>query len=181
MTHKARDHGVHMHHCNQGEYVGSCKYGQNDTCPALKTPTENCPALKKFPKGQDPMVAGFREVDRLLNPEIEKALAECHLQCEQSEHGKAALAWMRGQAKAIDPRISDDLGPFYLARIIAPHIVLPKKKKVPEKPSIKNLPRYGLMCDRNYACNCHMVKCRGGSYIKVDDIKKAGKANENLF
>lgn len=36
MTHKARDHGVHMHHCNQGEYVGSCKYGQDDRCPALK-------------------------------------------------------------------------------------------------------------------------------------------------
>ncbi len=27
--------GVHMSHCNQGEYKGSCKYG-DDNCPALK-------------------------------------------------------------------------------------------------------------------------------------------------
>ncbi|NHR04411.1 hypothetical protein HA052_04300 [Chromobacterium haemolyticum] len=25
--------GVHLEHCNQGEYVGSCKYG-DDGCPA---------------------------------------------------------------------------------------------------------------------------------------------------
>ena len=35
MAHKTRDQGVHMRHCNQGEYVGSCKYGEDDTCPAL--------------------------------------------------------------------------------------------------------------------------------------------------
>jgi hypothetical protein len=27
--------GVHLFHCNQGEYVGSCKYGDED-CPAFK-------------------------------------------------------------------------------------------------------------------------------------------------
>ncbi|MCK4704698.1 MAG: hypothetical protein KAT90_04380 [Gammaproteobacteria bacterium] len=27
--------GVHMSHCNQGEYVGSCKYGDFEDCPAL--------------------------------------------------------------------------------------------------------------------------------------------------
>lgn len=29
------DDGVHLRHCNQGEYVGSCKYGELDTCPSL--------------------------------------------------------------------------------------------------------------------------------------------------
>lgn len=27
--------GVHMSHCNQGHYVGSCKYGDFEDCPAL--------------------------------------------------------------------------------------------------------------------------------------------------
>lgn len=27
---------VHRHHCNQGEYEGACKYGEDDTCPVLK-------------------------------------------------------------------------------------------------------------------------------------------------
>jgi len=31
------DHAVHMAHCNQGEYIESCKYGEFDTCPALNT------------------------------------------------------------------------------------------------------------------------------------------------
>jgi len=30
------DIGTHLSHCNQGEHVGTCKYGENDTCPALK-------------------------------------------------------------------------------------------------------------------------------------------------
>jgi len=30
--------GVHMTHCNMGGYVGVCKYGEHDTCPALETP-----------------------------------------------------------------------------------------------------------------------------------------------
>lgn len=28
--------GVHMNHCNQGEYLGSCKYGEDSTCPAMQ-------------------------------------------------------------------------------------------------------------------------------------------------
>jgi hypothetical protein len=31
---------VHLSHCNQGEYEGSCKYGQDNTCPALKKATK---------------------------------------------------------------------------------------------------------------------------------------------
>lgn len=30
------DYEVHMSHCNQGEFEGSCKYGDHDNCPALK-------------------------------------------------------------------------------------------------------------------------------------------------
>ena len=32
---KKIERGVHLVHCNQGEYEGSCKYGDKD-CPALK-------------------------------------------------------------------------------------------------------------------------------------------------
>ena len=32
---KKNDKAVHLVHCNQGEYEGSCKYGDKD-CPALK-------------------------------------------------------------------------------------------------------------------------------------------------
>ena len=125
MEHKARDHGVHMHHCNQGEYEGSCKYGQDDTCPALKynlkalgkvgkkEPEEKCPALKKYPP-KDPK--------KLTDPEIELALAECCIQCNQSEQGKAALAWMKKQAKVLDPSVPDDAKPLILARIISSRI-----------------------------------------------------------
>ena len=28
--------GVHLTHCNFGENFGSCKYGEDETCPALK-------------------------------------------------------------------------------------------------------------------------------------------------
>lgn len=28
--------GTHLSHCNQGEYLGSCKYLEDDICPALK-------------------------------------------------------------------------------------------------------------------------------------------------
>ena len=30
------EYKVHMNHCNQGEYEGCCKYGQDNTCPAFK-------------------------------------------------------------------------------------------------------------------------------------------------
>lgn len=32
------DIGVHLSHCDQGEYEGGCKYGEDETCPALKMP-----------------------------------------------------------------------------------------------------------------------------------------------
>lgn len=35
-----QDHRVHMNHCNQGEYTGCCKYGEDDRCPALNQPDE---------------------------------------------------------------------------------------------------------------------------------------------
>lgn len=35
-----RERGVHMAHCNQGLYAGSCKYGEQETCPALNLPVE---------------------------------------------------------------------------------------------------------------------------------------------
>jgi len=34
------ERGVHLTHCNQGEYLGGCKYGEDATCPALGGP---CP------------------------------------------------------------------------------------------------------------------------------------------
>ncbi len=36
--------GVHLSHCNQGEYVGSCKFGADD-CPALEQ-EDKCPECK---------------------------------------------------------------------------------------------------------------------------------------
>lgn len=33
----------HETHCNQGEYEGSCKYGEASTCPMLKEPTPQEP------------------------------------------------------------------------------------------------------------------------------------------
>jgi hypothetical protein len=30
--------GVHLRHCNQGENIGFCKYGEDGICPALHTP-----------------------------------------------------------------------------------------------------------------------------------------------
>ena len=43
-----KTHGVHMSHCNQGEYEGSCKYGDFDDCPALSDEALNAAILKKF-------------------------------------------------------------------------------------------------------------------------------------
>lgn len=28
--------------------------------------------------------------------------------------------------------------------------------------------RYGLMCDKRFNCNCHMVACEDGTYIKAE-------------
>ena len=32
---KLADLGVHLSHCNHGENVAGCKYGEHETCPAL--------------------------------------------------------------------------------------------------------------------------------------------------
>lgn len=37
-----RETGTHLSHCNLGEYIGSCKYGDFDSCPALIAPHPNC-------------------------------------------------------------------------------------------------------------------------------------------
>jgi hypothetical protein len=116
------DSKVHLRHCNQGEYKGSCKYGDDQNCPALKL-LKKCPALEKHPKAAPNLSSS-----EWLDPEIEKALAECHHQCEQSEQGKSALAWMKAQAKALDSRISEDSGPLILSRVISSHIVVAKRK-----------------------------------------------------
>lgn len=35
MPKKNKHFGVHMSHCNQGEYIGSCCYGEPKDCPAI--------------------------------------------------------------------------------------------------------------------------------------------------
>lgn len=35
LAHRKREYDTHVAHCNQGDYVGSCKYGEINTCPAL--------------------------------------------------------------------------------------------------------------------------------------------------
>jgi hypothetical protein len=159
-SHKARDHGVHMHHCNQGEYEGSCKYGQDDKCPALKKPVEKCPALKKYPP---------KNPRNITDPEIEKALAECHLQCEQSEHGKAALAWMRAQAKALDPRIPDDSGPLTCSRVISSHIVVEKESKKSERILERVLKILKTMTPEKYAELYKETQKEYGPFFKALD------------
>jgi hypothetical protein len=39
---------IHLSHCNQGEYEGSCKYGDAD-CPALKKATKATTVSKHLP------------------------------------------------------------------------------------------------------------------------------------
>lgn len=34
------EYGVHYRHCNQGDYIDGCKYGNQETCPALKKTQE---------------------------------------------------------------------------------------------------------------------------------------------
>jgi hypothetical protein len=57
----------------------------------------------------------------------------------QDEDGRAALAWMKAQAKALCTDVQDDWGPLYLSRVIANHIT-PKSspqdwKLVPVEPT----------------------------------------------
>jgi hypothetical protein len=61
-------------------------------------------------------------------PQFVKLCKELFPSPREIKEAKSALAWMKAQAKAIQPDIADDLGVFYLARIIAPHIVLKKCK-----------------------------------------------------
>lgn len=58
---------IHTQHCNQGEYIGSCKYGEVDKCTALnnnKTDAQIAAEaywnIKKLPLSQSDMYA---EVD----------------------------------------------------------------------------------------------------------------------
>lgn len=41
---------------------------------------------------------------------------------------RAALAWMKAQAKAIQPDLSEDTSVFWLARVISSHIVVKKRR-----------------------------------------------------
>jgi hypothetical protein len=85
----------------------------------MTEPEEKCPALRKYPP---------KNPKKLTGMEKEYALAECCIQCDQSEQGRAALAWMKKQAKALDPSVSDDAKPLALARVIGFHIVVEKEK-----------------------------------------------------
>jgi len=38
---------AHLNHCNQGEYEGGCKYGQDTTCPTLNKPAKRKVNSKK--------------------------------------------------------------------------------------------------------------------------------------
>ena len=59
---KNNDYGVHMTHCNMGEYIGSCKYGEDETCPALhkdiKLTSKQQEVVKAMRSGAD-LIANF--------------------------------------------------------------------------------------------------------------------------
>lgn len=44
---------------------------------------------------------------------------------DEAERGRAALAWMRMQAKALNSEVTEDWGPLYLAKVIGAHIKVP--------------------------------------------------------
>lgn len=46
----------------------------------------------------------------------------------KEDEQRAALAWMKAQAKAIQPDILDDTAVFWLARIISSRIVVKKRR-----------------------------------------------------
>ncbi|MFY8038888.1 MAG: hypothetical protein ACOVN4_04385 [Bosea sp. (in: a-proteobacteria)] len=46
-----QDTAVHMTHCNKGEFVGGCKYGEED-CPALEQPEQEPVAWGCFKSGE---------------------------------------------------------------------------------------------------------------------------------
>lgn len=52
--------GVHMTHCNQGEYMGCCKYNKADTCPALEG------KVSPFPR-QDSVTDQLKDLVKLAN------------------------------------------------------------------------------------------------------------------
>ena len=49
-TKRSKDYGVHMTHCFQGEYEHSCKYGEDNVCPAYKPYTK--PTTISFEEAQ---------------------------------------------------------------------------------------------------------------------------------
>ena len=40
--------GVHLRHCNFGEEFGRCKYGEDETCPALKPDSPHAQAADEL-------------------------------------------------------------------------------------------------------------------------------------
>lgn len=45
MSTDTTDRAVHLAHCNQGEWIGTCKYGEDLECPALGTDAVAADAL----------------------------------------------------------------------------------------------------------------------------------------
>lgn len=56
-----REKAVHLSHCNQGEYMNSCKYGEFDTCPALYAPKQD----------------DIAKLNKMVHPELDGACAIC--------------------------------------------------------------------------------------------------------
>jgi hypothetical protein len=57
------------------------------------------------------------------NKQIEEFLSSVvNIHIKQYQEGRSAIAWMRAQAKALDPSISDNKSVAQCARIIASYI-----------------------------------------------------------
>ena len=84
--------GGHLLHCNIGEYVGSCKYGQSDTCPAMKQESQEPCVLETM------QAEHIAERDALV-AELSSAKAEAkdlytlyHRTCAERDELRAAPA-----------------------------------------------------------------------------------------
>lgn len=68
-NHNTAGQSCHMSHCNQGEYEGSCKYGEADTCPAFTADQSGAdiPALIRAHTGinKDQFPDQYAELQRL--------------------------------------------------------------------------------------------------------------------
>lgn len=79
-AHHAQQLGVHLSHCNFGENAGDCKYGEDETCPAL---TE---AWSWFGAGMQRLAA-----ERPARLEAERQLVAAHRrEVEEEERADAA-------------------------------------------------------------------------------------------